>query len=172
MKKIFQMGLILTILLGITAMVPERNGPVYSDAHVEYVIDQPQMMPDLFTVNNAAEFQTPYMVALRQGDVEKSSTTNFNSILNPVWSHNSIIRTRTSKCQYSTLNYTRIELNGTLNANDRDRQRQHRLNIGEYLSKNTSLYLSCLLSDSDNGGRYRLDIGERFSRAGDQRDIS
>jgi len=88
MKKIFRIGLLLLLYIATLAVVQDKASPTYTDAGIQCltnpdqpvitVCDQPVPVIALFSTG---ETNSPYLVALRPEDVEKSLTTLNSNLL-------------------------------------------------------------------------------------------
>lgn len=133
MKRIFRIGLLLLLYIATLAVVQDKTSPTYTDAGIQClstpdqpiitVIDQPVPVVALFSTG---ETNSPYLVALRPGDVEKS--------LMDLISYSNLLGQGQLSPMYSIMNSGYMKPNNLMGTSRRSFKGQYRLDIGEITS--------------------------------------
>lgn len=121
MKKLFQIGLLILLFIAIQVVVPPRAGPIYQDADIQCVFSPDQLSVDLMPIAYATASYD--LIALRQGDVEKSSLGNLNVIF-------SSRQSDVMQMSYQDRGNAKTSLNQKMRSHDRA-EGPFRLDIGE-----------------------------------------
>jgi len=132
MKRIFRIGLLLLLYIATLAVVQDKTSPTYTDAGIQCLstptqpivtlVDQPVPVVALFSTG---ETNSPYLVALRPGDVEKSLMD---------LSYSNLLEQGQMSPMYSIMNSGYMKPNSLMGPSRRSYKGQYRLDIGEITS--------------------------------------
>jgi hypothetical protein len=136
MKKLFQIGLLMLLFAMVLAVVPPRSGPTYQDAGIQCISTMDHLITPVVIQDQPVvaaiglskdEVISPYLVALRHGDVEKSLTTFNSNVLGCSQGFLSPM--------YSIMNSGYMEPNQFMGTSRQLYRGRYRLDIGEITSQ-------------------------------------